>query len=319
VKLSCVVPATDEPGTLQRCLEAIRGASEAPEELICVTEPPGEGPATARNAGAAATDGELLVFVDADVVVHPDAFARIRSAFERDPGLAALFGAYDDEPEAAGAVSGFRNLLHHSVHNEGAGEAGTFWAGLGAVRRDAFAAVGGFDAERFREPSVEDIELGMRLDAAGHRIRLDPAVRGTHLKRWTIPEMLRVDLLRRGVPWTRLVLESGEPSSALNLGPRHRASMLASVAAAVALLARRPRLALLSVGALIALNARLYLLVWRRRGPRQAAAAVPLHLVHHLTAATAGGIGLAAHLAGAVRRGPARGGPPAGSRPPRRD
>ena len=84
--------------------------------------------------------------MDADVAVHADAFRRIRAAFTADPGLTAVFGSYDDDPPALGAVSGFRNLLHYHVHQSSAGPAGTFWAGLGAVRRDAFAEAGGFDS-----------------------------------------------------------------------------------------------------------------------------------------------------------------------------
>ena len=167
--LSCVVPATDDPPTLDRCLEAIRSANHAPDEVIVVSKPAASGPAMARNRGADGASGEVLVFVDADVVVHADAFELIRAAFESEPHLTAVFGSYDDAPEAPGAVSGFRNLLHHHVHQEGGGEASTFWAGLGAIRRDAFPAVGGFDAERYSEPSIEDIELGMRL-RSGRRL-----------------------------------------------------------------------------------------------------------------------------------------------------
>src|SRR5437870_10420584 len=108
--LSAIVPATNAPPTLTRCLEAIRAADEGPEELIVVEE--GGGPADARNRGAARASGDVLVFVDADVVVHPDAFARIRRTFEADSSLAALFGSYDDRPAAPGTVSVFRNLLH---------------------------------------------------------------------------------------------------------------------------------------------------------------------------------------------------------------
>jgi hypothetical protein len=241
--------------------------------------------------------------VDADVLVHPDAFARIRAAFGADPGLSAVFGSYDDEPEAPDAVSGFRNLLHHRVHVEGAGAAETFWAGLGAVRREAFESAGGFDAERFPHPSVEDIDLGMRLAEGGHRIRLDPAIQGKHLRRWTVAEMIRVDFARRGVPWTRLVLEAGRGSDALNLAARHRAGMAASVVAAAGLAGGRPRVALAGAAALVGLNAPLYSLIWRRRGPGQAAAAVGLHLIHHLTGAVAAAGGLAGHLVAPRRTG----------------
>ena len=62
---------------------------------------------------------------------------------------------------------------------QSAGDATTFWAGLGAIQRTAFLEAGGFDAEQYRAPSIEDVELGLRLAAAGARIRLDPSVRGT--------------------------------------------------------------------------------------------------------------------------------------------
>ena len=301
MRIACVVPATDEPETLELCLAAVRAADDGPEEVVPVTAPPGGGPAEARNTGAGDSRGEILVFVDSDVVVHPDAFTRIRRAFSVDPDLSAVFGAYDDTPGADGAVSGFRNLLHHHVHTEGSGEAETFWAGLGAVRRDAFEAIGGFNAERFPVPSIEDIDLGMRLASVGHRIKLDPSIQGTHLKRWTLGEMVRVDYAQRGVPWTRMLLESGEPSAALNLSPRHRIGALLSVLTAGALLLRRPRLALAAVLALVALNGQLYALVWKRRSPLEAVASLPLHILHHLTAVAAAASGLLSHLLGPGR------------------
>jgi GT2 family glycosyltransferase len=287
LSLAVIVPASDSPATLDRCLEAIRTARRAPDELIVVTQPNGAGPAHVRNAGAAQAESDLLAFIDADVVVHPDVFARMRDAFAADPGLTALFGSYDAAPEAPGAVSGFRNLLHHHVHHEAAGPASTFWAGIGAVRRDAFDQVGGFDAERYAVPSIEDVELGMRLADAGARIELDPSIQGTHLKRWSLAAMARTDLLRRGVPWVALLIERREASTTLNLGWRHRASALASLAGIGALLARRPGLAAAAVLTLVALNGSFYGLLLRTRGPLEAGAGVGLHLVHHALGAAA--------------------------------
>ena len=278
--LSAIVPATNAPPTLDACLQAIRTADEPPEEVIVVEE--GGGPADARNRGARQASGEVLVFVDADVVVHPNAFARIRRVFDSDPSLGALFGSYDDSPADPGVVSTFRNLLHHHVHHEGAGAATTFWAGLGAVRRDVFEAAGGFDAERYLVPSVEDIDLGTRLAAAGCRIELDPSVQGTHLKAWSLFGMVESDLWHRGVPWVELLLRHGTRSSALNLGWRHRLSAVASVVAAVSLLRGRLRTAGLALAALVALNRALYELLARRRGRLEAAAGVGVHALHHV-------------------------------------
>jgi GT2 family glycosyltransferase len=293
-RLTAIVPATNAPPTLARCVAAIETAAESPDELIVVERADRPGPAAARNAGAARAGGDVLVFVDADVVVHADAFSRIRTVFAGDVGLGAVFGSYDDAPEADGLVAGFRNLLHHHVHHASPGEAGTFWAGLGAIRRAAFEAEGGFDAERYPAPSVEDIDLGMRLVASGVRIRLDPAIQGTHLKAWTLGDMLRTDFARRGVPWVELLLERRGSTSALNLGWRHRLSAAAAVAGALALATRRPRAAGAATAALVLLNADFYALLARRLGPRGALAGVGLHALHHLA-------GAAAAPAGAVR------------------
>lgn len=285
------MPATDSPPTLSACLTGIESAHEPPEELIVVRE--GGAPSSARNAGAQDASGDVLVFVDADVVPHTDAFARIRRAFDDDAGLTALFGSYDDSPAAPGTVSVFRNLLHHHVHQSSAGLATTFWTGLGAVRRDAFVAVGGFNPE---QRWLEDVDLGMRLSAGGARIVLDPTVQGTHLKHWSLGEMVRTDFARRGLPWVDLMLRHRGASTELNLAWRHRASAAASVLAAIGVLRRRPRLAVVGIAALVALNAPFYMFLLRRRGPLEATLGVLLHAVHHVTGALAAAAGVVAYL-----------------------
>ncbi len=287
IRLSAVVPATDRPATLSRCLEGIQTAAEPPEEVLVIEEPYGSGPAHARNLGARDASGEVLVFVDSDVVVHPDVFVRIRRAFADDSELAALFGSYDDAPEAPGMVAGFRNLLHHDVHQASPGPASTFWAGLGAIRRDVFFDSGGFDAVRFRTPSVEDVELGARLARRGARIELDPHLLGTHLKGWTLLEMVRTDFANRGVPWVSLVLGGEVSTKVLNLGWRHRLSALASVVGALAVIRRKPATAGLAAVSLIVLNRSFYRLLLSRRGPLQAGVGIGLHALHHLTGAAA--------------------------------
>ena len=299
MRLSAIVPATDAPATLERCLAAIAAAEEPPEETIVVDSADLPGPAAARNEGARRATGDLLVFVDADVEPHRDAFARLRAAFAADPGLDALFGSYDDDPADPALVSRFRNLLHHHVHQEGAGPAETFWAGLGAIRRESFLAVGGFDAERYPAAAIEDVELGLRLTASGARIALDPLFQGRHLKAWTLPAMVQTDFARRGLPWTELLLDGRGGSEALNLGRRHRLSALAAGGVIAGGLARRPRLAAGSLAALLVLNAPFYRLLVRREGAARAGAGVALHVVHHVTGSAAA----VTALARTVRRG----------------
>jgi hypothetical protein len=295
--LSLVIPAT-KTETLARCLASVAAAADGPDEVIVVERSDAPGPAAARNDGARRATGEVVAFLDADVLVAPDAFTRMRAAFDEDPGLTAVFGSYDDQPADPGVVSRFRNLLHHAVHQASGGEASTFWSGLGAVRRDAFLLVGGYDAERFERPSVEDIDLGMRLRAAGGRLRLDPLLQGRHLKRWTLLSMLRTDLRDRGIPWTRLLLRQGSGSSALNLGLRHRVSALASLCM-LATAALVPLAAAVALVALVTLNLRFYGLLVRRLGP-WAPVGVALHVLHHVAAVVSVPIALGLHLRGAA-------------------
>ena len=294
--LAVVVPATDRPPTLARCLAALRAGTRAADEVIVQEDPPGAGPAAARNLAAGRCEADVLVFVDSDVEVHPDALEPIARRFSEDPELTALFGAYDDEPADPALTSLYRNLLHHHVHSTAAGEAETFWAGLGAVRREAFEASGGFDADRFPEASVEDIEFGMRLRRSGAKILLDPEICGRHLKAWTPLRMLHTDFARRGVPWMRLLLRDKDDSTTLNLSRQRRLSALASVALITGLLSNRPRLAAAAMVAGLVLDRDLYALLARRGGPRLLVAGIALHVLHLLTAAASVPVAAALHL-----------------------
>lgn len=181
----------------------------------------GAGPA--RNVGVQEARAPILVFLDADVVMHEDALVRIAAAFEADPGLAAVMGSYDDTPSAPGLVSRFRNLIHAHFHHHAASEASTFWTGLGAVRRPVFETVGGFSPSEI----LEDVEFGVRLKAAGHRILLDPAIQGTHLKDWTLVSMVKTDLFKRGIPWIEMALQRDGLRDDLNTTLDQRVSVAA--------------------------------------------------------------------------------------------
>ena len=181
--LSVVIPVYNGGRDFERCLRRLRDSRGATFELIVVDDgsadgsgaladsfgarvirtPTPQGPASARNTGAKAASADVVFFLDADVAVHDDTLALALARFESDPNLTALFGSYDDEPEAPGIVSRFRNLLHHFVHQQGRFDDGvrparTFWTGCGAIRREPFLANGGFDPRLYARPAIEDIE-----------------------------------------------------------------------------------------------------------------------------------------------------------------
>lgn len=313
-RLSVIVPARRCAAQLERSLSAL-AASDLPRdtfEIIVVDDDSGDdtpvvagrgadrvvrleggprGPGGARNEGAAVAGGELLAFVDADVCVHADALRRLCAAMDAEADIGAVFGAYDTSPPAPGIVSQYRNLVHHWVHVRNAGDAETFWAGCGAVRAAAFRAVGGFDARRYPRPQIEDIELGHRLRDAGWRILLDPAIRGTHLKAWTLAGGILTDVRDRGIPWMRLLRDERRSARTrtLNLRLPERlatiATGLASLTPIAAAVSRDVRwIAVGGVLAGLALLPSLPVLAWlaRLRGLPFALAAVPLRLLYYL-------------------------------------
>ncbi|NNE44816.1 MAG: glycosyltransferase family 2 protein [Gemmatimonadetes bacterium] len=260
------------------------------------------GPGAARNQGAKEARGEFVFFIDADCEVAPDTLERAAAALKADPGLDALFGSYDDTPAGKTLVSQYKNLQHHFVHQTGAPEATTFWSGCGAMRTTRFLELGGFDVELFPRPSIEDIELGYRLKAAGGRIRLDRDVQVKHHKVWTIPNLVKVDIFDRGIPWTLLTLERGDVvESDLNLEWKAKASVALAclVAACLVLAVFAPWLLWAAAGCgtlLLLLNADFYGFFLKKKGLFFTIASVPLHWFYFLYCAVAYVLGHWKHL-----------------------
>lgn len=249
------------------------------------------GPGGARNRGALRAQGDILWFVDADVIVHDDAARHVASGFV-EANVVAVFGSYDDRPPAQNFLSQYKNLVHHYYHHRGRSDASTFWAGCGAVRKDVFLGVGGFDTERFTRPSIEDIELGYRLRVDGQRILLIPELQGTHLKIWRFVNLIHTEVFCRAIPWSRLMLSRTGLVDDLNVGVAERLrAALAGVFVLVTLAALPGWLPGWVVYAaaltLIVANHSLALFFYRRKGLLFAAGGLLFHQLYYLYSSAA--------------------------------
>ncbi len=245
-----------------------------------------KGVAAARNLGVEYATGDIIWFVDADVVVHEDA-ARIISNNFSNPEVTAVFGSYDDSPLEQNFLSQYKNLVHHYYHQQGSRKASTFWAGCGAVRKEPFQDVGGFDAEMYKLPGIEDIELGYRLRAAGYNIRLAPELQGQHLKLWHAWNLLHTDIFQRAIPWSRLILERSMIVNDLNIGVSERWRAALAGILALGLLGAAIRLVPWSLPAGLLLlvpvaNWPLFRFFRQRKGSLFAIAATLYHQVYYL-------------------------------------
>ncbi len=309
-RLSVVVPVHQGAALLPGALEAL-AASDLPRsawELVVVDDASTDatslvaarhadmvvrlagaarGPAYARNRGFEASRGDVVVFVDPDVRVAPDALRRFDALFAEDAGADAAFASLDPDADVPGTLSRFHHLLRHWIHTRDAGEVETFWSGCGAVRRRALLQTGLFDEWHYTRPEAEDVELGRRLHAAGHRIVLRPEIRAARPRPRTLVTVLRDDFARRAVP--RAWLLHHERRSASTGMRRPWRDLVCSAAVALATLAAVLAVVLGSAAPLAAaalslalvafLNRDFYALARTKRGLGFAALSFPLHLL----------------------------------------
>lgn len=225
-EISVIIPVFNGSNYLEACLDAVFASDFSSFEVIVVDDHSSDGsariarrypctvleshlnagPAAARNMAAREARGAILFFLDADILIERDTLSNIASNMTGDPGLAALFGSYGRETVSQEFFSRYKNLVHHYTHQHSSEDASTFCGGFGAIRREAFQRLGGFDP---RHRFLEDIEIGYRMKKEGLRVRLCKGLQMTHCKRYTLLSLIRSDLFGRAVPWTRLMLERG--------------------------------------------------------------------------------------------------------------
>ncbi|MEL7484908.1 MAG: glycosyltransferase, partial [Planctomycetota bacterium] len=322
-----VVPTLNGGDALLAVLDAIVGSERVPSAVIVADDGstdgsparaaelhPGvrvirigdrpSGPSEARNRACKLATTPIVVFVDADVRVHPCTLGTLLAPFECDERVVAVFGSYDDDPVAGGVPALYGNLRHHTVHQASPDQAETFWSGLGAVRRDVFVTAGGFDTS-FGEPSIEDVELGTRLREHG-RIRVVHGAQATHLKRWTMWGLWQTDVFKRAVPWGQLAASRPSLGLALNGAGKERVSagLVALAVAGAAAIPFTPTgqvrwLAIigfaLAVGLWCAANRRLLGKLHTRGGVRALLGGGLLHAVYYVYAPGAYLLSLAWH------------------------
>lgn len=217
-----VIPVRNAHPTIAATLHSIVHASPAAEEIVCVDDastdssveeirrfaadhhPPLRliafdtrcGPAVARNRGAAAAHSPLVVFVDSDVVLRPDALALLLQQYATQ-GCGAVVAVYHEKNAAGGILSDFTTFYSAFTYRSGrGGSLSHFSSQCALINRDEFLRVGGFD-ERFHLPTVEDIELGLRLREAGAPVTVVPRAQVIHTSRYTPRAFIR-NYLRKG-------------------------------------------------------------------------------------------------------------------------
>lgn len=212
--ISIIIPARNAGKTIERTLRSLFDSSSSPDEVILVDDgctddtlaiagrypckvirssSPG-GVAAARNSGAKVAGGDVFLFVDADVVLLPDALETAASAM-KDPTISVAVGLQSPESVFPNPASIYKNLWLHFTYKIKADSVSVIYSSAVAIRREAFEKVGGFDTN-YQKPNIEDSDLGKRISESGFRIVVVPEFEFFHIKSYSVSSMVRTDFLR---------------------------------------------------------------------------------------------------------------------------
>jgi len=203
VRFSVVIPTHQRRDTVVRTVGALAGQSLADFEAIVVVdgstdgtaaalralgtpftlsvlEQPNRGAGAARNAGADAARGELLLFLDDDMEADPKLLAEHDRAHRE--GADVVLGDLPLHPDSprnvlSAGVESWARARHERLASAADVPIADLLTGQLSVARDVFHELGGFDAGFTRDGAFggEDVDFGYRVQRAGRRVIFNPA------------------------------------------------------------------------------------------------------------------------------------------------
>ena len=214
-RIAVGVPCFNEEARLPALLDALRGLDPAPGAVLIVDDGSADRTAEratvdgvqvlrhARNEGLAAARNTLwrrarelgfpfVSFLDADVTPPTDWLERIGAVLAQDPRLAGLGGRNVDplEEDAARPDQWRARFWRQDAGEQPLLDAPMLVGACATYRVDALQDIAGFDA-RFRT-NGEDVDVGRRLRAAGHRLRYEPSLVVQHRRRDDAGSLVRL-------------------------------------------------------------------------------------------------------------------------------
>lgn len=215
-RVSVIMPIYNRAGSLEKTLVSLigqtlpsdrfeviivdDGSDDRPEELLESLQVPydlrfkfqeNRGAAAARNLGAAHAQGEILLFLDSDMIAEPELLAEhLKIHDERDRVLGV--GRRKPWPEARCSPVTRILDLDSNVHEGDDSSVDVsfeeaFTANL-SFKRTHFAQVGGFD-EEFR--AYEDTDFAYRTTQLGFEVVFNPSAVAYHNHPMTLEQVCR--------------------------------------------------------------------------------------------------------------------------------
>lgn len=122
------------------------------------------GPARARNIGVREAKGDIIFFLDSDVIVLDGTIKKVEDFFAQNPSINCVIGLCETEPLNKGFVPRYMAMFEF-IHLIGTkdNKVSVFAPRCGAIKKDFFEKIGGYN-ESYKGADVEDFELARRIN-----------------------------------------------------------------------------------------------------------------------------------------------------------
>lgn len=234
--VSVVIPVKNGEATLGTCLRSIRrsyykhievivvddhSTDRTPEiarQFNCVLVPAeeGSGANAARNRGAREAKGEILVFIDSDVVVSRETILGIVERLEEEY-LDAVVGIYTARHRNDSIFSQYKNLWIRYSYMKSPPAIDWMFGAISGIRKKAFEAIGGFNVALIAQHGNDDLELGKRLARDNVKIELDMEIEVEHLKEYNFVSFVKNEF-KRSFGFVLLARRLGEVGTSVRKG-----------------------------------------------------------------------------------------------------
>jgi glycosyltransferase involved in cell wall biosynthesis len=169
-----------------------------------------------RNLGARTATGDILLFLDHDVVVQENTIQEVHAAFAGG-ALDAMVGLYSARHRNPAFASQYKNFWIRYSYLLSGSHIDWIFGAVSAIRREVFHGVGGFDRLAMFTIGIDDLELGKRITRSDIRIAFNPKLEVEHLKSYTLGSLLANDF-DRSVAFVRLAGSLGQLGGSVSGG-----------------------------------------------------------------------------------------------------
>lgn len=233
--VSIIIPVKNGSSTLDACLRSIKRSYYKNYEIIVVDDHSsdntrevalrhqctvlaaegGEGANYARNFGAKAAKGDILVFIDADVMIRRETILEIVETLE-DETTDAVVGIYTARHRNESLVSQYKNLWIRYSYLKSPAVIDWMFGATSGIKRKAFEQLGGFNNDLMVQYG-DEIELGKRAARSNLNIVLNLDIEIEHLKYYTLRSFIKNEF-QRSMGFVQLASQLGETTQSLKRG-----------------------------------------------------------------------------------------------------